>query len=249
MAALTAAQVQNLISKTLGPRFSVEHERLQRIDRWWRWDHDKPHNPKNSTDEYKELLARSQAPWLRLVVESLAQVLRVDGYRRADEPDDSAAWRNWQANAMDERQGAIHREAIAYGISYATVLPGTDPLTGEKQPVIRGVSPMRMMAFYTDPTEDDWPTYALRLTAKKFKDTDENAALAGQDGFVLRLFDNEHSYTARSTADFTHIDSATPVPHGAKVCPVVRYTNQLDLQGRTDRIFRLVAVGNAEFGE
>jgi hypothetical protein len=47
-------------------------------------------------------------------------------------------WKAWQANRMDARQTAVHREALAYGSAFVTVLP--DP-ADPARPAIRGVSP------------------------------------------------------------------------------------------------------------
>src|SRR5690606_22676488 len=79
---------------------------------------------------------------------------------------DAAPWRIWQANGFDSRQIAVHRAALAYGYSYVTVLPGELP-NGEPMPVMRGVSPRRMLAFYEDPVEDDWPAIAMQAVPAK----------------------------------------------------------------------------------
>jgi hypothetical protein len=102
------------------------------------------------------------------------------------------------------------------------VLPGYDPLTGERQSVIRGVSPRKMVALYEDPAEDDWPEYALRILDTK------------GDEHRVRLYDAEGVYeftVSGSGREITQLE--TPAPHNAGVCPVVRYANMLDLDGRT----------------
>jgi hypothetical protein len=215
---LTEQQVRHLIQNDLLGKFQTERNRLDIIDRWVRWDHDKPHQPRNSTTEYKELSGRAQTPWLSLVVTSVVQGLIVDGYRRTDSEDNSAAWDIWQANGMDRVQVSIHRAAVTYGSSYATVLPG-QTFTGQNMPVIRGVSPREMMAFYTDPANDDWPVYALRV----------NTMLDGNTR--LRLYDAESIYDLTTTMNGPTMVVQT---HGIGVCPVVRYVNLIDLEGRTD---------------
>ena len=215
------AELEGRVRDEWMPLWNTERDRLDRIDKWVRWDHDKPHQPRNSTQEYKELAARAQTPWLSLVVTSLVQELYVDGYRRADADNDSTAWSIWQANGFDARQVSLHRSAITYGVAYVTVIPGTT-FTGETMPVLRAVSPRRMLALYNDPAEDDWPTLAMRcdpLTDGRLR---------------VRVYDDRfiHEMTADEFGGKVELVGSTE--HGVGVCPVVRYTNLLDLEGRTD---------------
>lgn len=225
--------VIELVKDRLFPAWEGERAHLDRIDCWYRWHQESISLPRSATPELRELEKLSKVPWLGLVVTAAAQAMYVDGFRTAldtkDRDEDGAGefadtppWRTWLVNAMDRRQVAIHRAMLAYGISYATVLPGTDPLTGERQAVIRGVSPRKMHALYDDPAEDDWPTYALRVVGSK------------GDDHLVRLYDDEAVHTLRvagpNSVDYVADEIAI---HGAGVCPVVRYCNQLDLDGRT----------------
>lgn len=221
----SATDVVEMIRKTLWPAYAAEKERLDRIDRWYRWDHDNPHQPRQSTREYKELQSRAQTPWLRLVVTSVAQALFVDGYRRADDPENAEAWTTWQTNNLDARQIAVHKAALAYGLSYVTVLPGKDPLTSTPTPVMRGVSPRRMITFYLDPAEDDWPAFALRV---------EPAKVDSKLGFALRFYDEQDVHYLQADAEMRKLDHVEAREHGLNVCPVVRFANDLDLEGRAD---------------
>lgn len=200
-------------------KWKAERQRLDKIDRWLRWDHDDPHSPRHSTNEYRELSARAQAPWGDLIVSSVAQTLYVEGYRRPKAPEDSDGWDIWQANGMDARQVAIFRASLGYGAAYGTVLPGRT-LAGESMPQMRGVSPREMVAFYEDPAWDDWPVYALRVRRKG-------------PGFDLTLLDDTYVHQLRvSDLSDRPIYVGEPTAHGAGVAPVVRYANRLDLEGR-----------------
>lgn len=221
--ALSKKDTIEVIRERLWPAFESERKRLNRIDAWYRWDHDKPYSPRQATQEFKSLSERAQTPWLQLVVTSVAQALYVDGYRQKGSRENAAPWRWWQANGMDARQVALHRAALAYGHAYETVLPGTSDF-GEKMPVMRGISPRRMITFYREPEHDDWPHYALRA---------DPAKVNGAPGWALRLYDDENVYylNADSAAsNFTWIESRV---HGLGLCPVVRFANMLDLEGRT----------------
>lgn len=221
---MNATEVTSLLQNDLLPAFLKERRRFDRIDRWARWDHDKPHVPRTTaTPEYRELVARSQVPYLRLVVNAIVQGLYVDGYRHADAPDDADAWHYWQVNGMDKRQIPIHRAALTYGVAYEIVLPGETHL-GERIPVMRGHSPRRMMAFYDDPLVDDWPEYALLadpISAKR------------SSGWNLTLYDDTSAYTLRSDAGGGSIEYLDDELHEVGICPVVRFANN-DLEDRSE---------------
>lgn len=219
---LDQSSLPKLVSSKLWPRLERERERLDRIDAWWRFDHDKPHQPTQPTSEYRELTKRAQTPYLQLVVTAVAQQLYVDGYRRAKDPEDAAPWAFWQANGMDARQMPIHRAALAYGLAYETVLPGKT-LKGARMPVMRGVSPRRMIAFYDDPVDDDWPAYALRADPK-----------ADASGWNLRVYDEKNVYYLACGPGGSGVVLVETEVHDAGVCPVVRFANMLDLEGRAD---------------
>jgi len=217
---LEQSQVLALVTNDLVPMWRTERRKLDRIDKWARWDHDPPHKPRQATAEYKELAARAQAPWGDLVVTSVAQTLYVEGYRRPDQPEDSTGWDLWQENSLDGRQVALHRAALTYGLAYGVGLPGRNPLSGELTAVMRGVSPREMLAVYEDPANDEWPLYALRV-AKLGK------------RFVLRLYDDTHVYEMQVGDLGDTPKSVTEFEHGVGVCPVVRYANRFDLEGRS----------------
>lgn len=215
---LSSGDVIELIRDRLYPAFRQERERLDQIDVWYRWQAEPLTIPRGATPELKALQELSRTPWLGLVVTNVAQSMFVDGYRSPESNDDRAPWRLWQANDLDGRQVAIHRAALAYGQAYGTALPGVDDF-GQPTAVLRGVSPRRMLAFYTDPAEDDWPRFALRVDS------------AGRE-WMLRLYDEERvHYVALKDGGWTYIEDRV---HDAGVCPVVRFANQLDLEGRTD---------------
>lgn len=252
MTTLAITDLNELVQDKLLPALNKERERLRYIDRWWRWQHDDIRIPRSATPELRALAALSKAPWLGLVVTSTAQCLFVDGYRSALDPvgdveevnarlkatPDSpippvkdkpivpeGPWRIWMANQMDKKQAAIHRSALAYGYTFVTVLPGED-FTGENMPVLRGVSPRKMVALYDDPAFDDWPEFAMELLPSD----------GGDERY--RVFDDTAAWTVR----IKKMEPGDEKPgfaiekretHGANTCPVVRYANELDLDGRT----------------
>lgn len=221
---LSQAAALELVRDRLHPMLNEERERLTRIDAWYRWDHEELKLPRVASDEHRWLAELARTPWLNLVVTTVAQAMYVDGYRSPEVRDNAGPWSTWQANAFDSRQVAIHRAALAYGLAYVLVTPGTD--RDGARSVMRGLTPLKTLAVYADPASDDWPMYALR------------AESAGPASWLLRLYDEEAVYfigvdlnRPGSDGGYRFIESRV---HGAGVCPVVRYANQLDLSGRAD---------------
>ena len=210
------------ISGQLWPAFEAERKRLDKIDKWLRWDHDSPHSPRQATREYKNLADRAQTPWGSLIVTSVAQALYVDGYRPDKATDNAEAWNWWQINGMDSRQIAIHRAALGYGLSYVTVLPGRDEF-GNKMPAMRGISPRRMITFYNEPEHDDWPAYAFQGTPAKVN---------GSMGWALKVYDDSSVYYLNADSAGNALEYIETREHNLGICPVVRYANQMDLEGR-----------------
>lgn len=215
--ALSRSNIESLVADQLWPIYQKERERLDRIDLWYRWDHEDPKLPRGATAELKYLLELSKTPWLSLVVTTIAQTLFVDGYRSPEQGENAGVWTTWNANDFDQRQTAIHRAALAYGHSYNLVLPGRD--ADGPRSVMRGVSPRKMIAVYAEPESDDWPMYAMRVTSQG-------------DGWQVRVYDEEFVYflAVDRSGKPTYIEYRE---HGAGICPVVRYANDIDLDGRT----------------
>ena len=216
-----------------GPRVA-EADRLQRLH--------KALNPSTLSSEFtpsvqipvdappimRELAWKSQVNYLKLLVKTFRQVMKVDGYLTANDPDATDPWSWWQRNKMDSRQAGLVDSALSYGAGYATALPGTYG-RGLPGPSISLYSPREMTALYADPEADEWPMLAL-----------------GVDGNILTLFDEEMRYrfgiedkprfdTVPTSASLdlasgrlTFIEAEA---HETGVCPVVRYRDRNLLAG------------------
>lgn len=195
----------------------AERTRLDRIRRYWQGRQPLPTVISPSSPLAVRTMARiARVNVCKIVVDSLAQSLFVDGFRTKDDPDESAVWATWQANRMDARQTGIHRAAAAYGCAYTVVVPG-DPV-----PVIRGVSPRNMTAMYGD--DPDWPVYALeRRRHGNWRLYDDQAIYELTESRIM---------TAAGKASLFSVVSTTP--HGSPVTPVIRYIDEDDLDAEDD---------------
>ncbi len=221
---LSQTDIVELTTDTLLPAFLAERRRLDTIDLWYRWAHEDLVIPNGATREMKALLQLARTPWLGLVVTGVAQSMYVDGYRTPEAKDDAAPWMLFRRNGLQSRQSAIHRAMLAYGRSYGTSLPGKDPVTDEDTVVMRGYSPRNMLAFWGDPVVDEYPMYSIR-------------GIAQGDHWLLEVLDGDAKYhlttevPSGSGEQVRYLDDQI---HDAGVCPVVQFSNLLDLEGRTD---------------
>lgn len=188
---------------------AAEADHLGRIHAYLRGRQPLPIIPAGVPNEVRRLAEMSRVNVLDLVISAVAQSLYVDGYRAERDPDDAPAWDVWQANQMDARQTGVHRGALAFGVSYVTVLPG------DTAPVIRGYSPRRVTALYGE--DDLWPMFALRTEP------------SGKE-WLYRLYDDEAVYylsgSEKPDAEVLWLETRA---HDVGVCPVVRFQNTMEL--------------------
>lgn len=203
--------VVELATDVLIPKHSTERQALDVVDSWYRWSPEKVAIPQTASNEHKALRDLSETPWLNLVVTTLSQQLMAEAIRSSNAADGVALariWEPWQRNRMPAKQKALYRAALAYGQAFTKVLPGD---TGA---VIKGLSPRNMTAVYQDPSDDEYPMYTLEIQGSHYVVMDEEAEYTlGMDNGKLVYI--EHKI------------------HDVGVTPVVRYANQLDLEGRT----------------
>lgn len=208
---MSQTAVVELATDVLIPKHTMERHQLDIVDSWYRWNPEKVAIPLTASQEHKALRDLSETPWLNLVVTTLSQQLMAEAIRSSNAADGKALarmWAPWQRNRMAAKQKPLYRAAIAYGQAFTKVLPGD---TGA---VIKGLSPRNMTAVYQDPADDEYPMYTLEVQGSHYIVMDEEAEywLGMEDGKL------------------TFIE---PKIHDVGVTPVVRYANQLDLEGRT----------------
>ena len=216
----------------------ADWDRIEKVDRYLRGHHDDPYMPSTATAEYRRLARRAVTNFLPLIVSTPAQAMAVSGYRHAGASSDAVApeWRVWQRNRMDSRQHPIHRAALQYGAAYVVVLPGEDG-----QPEIRGASPRQMYAEYDDPANDAMPLWALQVERLPHPGAQETTRA------WLYTATHIYEYSVTLGAEDSITETAR-VEHGVTldgtpVCPVVRFAQDIDLEGRvTGVVWPLIPV-------
>lgn len=215
------------VTRDLFKRHRDELPRHDRVYDYVRGRRGVPSVPEGAGDELTDLARMAVKNVLSLVRDAFAQNLSVVGFRSASEAENEDVWQSWQAQRLDARQAEAHRSAVTYGTSYAIAADG----------VVRLRTPRQLIAVYADPQVDAWPVYAF----ESWVDT------SGQRP-VRRgvLYDDEYAYplnlgfttkikgdlplmiTPRYEDDAETLSEAKP--HGAKVCPVVRFVNARDAE-------------------
>lgn len=211
------------------PEYSAQTDMAEKLDRWLDVTNETPSIPTaRSTEEFRQLQDIAKTPWARLIITEVAQSLFVDGYRHGSDSDNSPIWdKIWQPNGNDARQIAVHRAALAHGLSYVTVLPGVSPLGGEKLSITRGVSARKGIAIFRDDPldpEDEWPLLFMHV---------DNIRRPGESTIKrMRIIDEMKIYTVDydpdGTGRYTYVSETA---HNTGVVPVVRFANMLDLEG------------------
>lgn len=193
-----------------------------------------PKTPDSCEDEIQNLAQLSMKNVLPLVRDAFVQNLCVIGYRSALAKENAPAWRMWQSNRMDARQVEVYRPAVTYGASYVVLTRDED---GDESGVCwRPRSPRQLLAVYEDPQMDEWPQYAFEMWVDNTDAKPRRKALIYDDEYLYPMDLGEVPASSVSI-DPNKIDFArtlgsmslgAPIPHGASVCPVVRFVNARD---------------------
>lgn len=120
-------------------------------------------------------LARVSVNLPRLLVDSVAERLRVVGFTRDGQPD-AALWADWLANDLDQTAGVVHREALVLGDGYAIVWADT---TG--RPAV-SIESARQVAVLVDPG-----TRRILAAVKRWETPTSTEAVLYEPDTITRL--------------------------------------------------------------
>lgn len=214
-------KLEEYISDVVYPRWVKEEQRLTEIGAWMEGKQPFCQKVGPRDVEKSALLKLSRSPWLGLAVSIYAQAMYVDGFRNPETRQQHPAWRIWMANNFQAHQIAIHRAGVGFGYSYARALPPSRDIQvapGMRAvPNLRGVSPKRMLALFGDPIGDEYPEYALEFMP---------------DNEHWRWYDDNVYHVYRNPSVGGKFQYVRTEEHNVGVCPIVRYVNQMDLDGR-----------------
>lgn len=214
----------------------VDH--LLRIDDYARGRQDPPFMPDNADAEYKLLANRAQTNVIPFLLNTSAQMLYADSFRRGNTSTDGDGqttptkvqrvqpeWDHWQRSRLDARQAAVYRGALTFGHSFVLTEKVGDNV------ISKGLSALKTVALYEDPANDDNPYASLSVTRWPTKASDTQDETLG----LARMWDDTYHYwvTFKSLDDINSIVVKAGTRHGATINPVTRFTAAVDLEGRT----------------
>src|SRR5262245_59553592 len=109
---------------------AARHDYLVHHMHYYSGDHVLPRAPEGAAEAFRRFLRISRTNWCRLVVDAVAERLRVAGFRFGDDAVSENAWLIWQDNDMDADHEMAQNDALVCGSSYVLVWPDDDQQTG-----------------------------------------------------------------------------------------------------------------------
>jgi hypothetical protein len=115
----------------------------EKFDRYYQGAHDLRFASPRFKSEFASMFLSSTDNWMPIVVDSVQERLRVDGFRLGDTPSsDRRVWKLWQQNNLDADSDVLHTESLINGTAYTLVWPDVDDPT---QPRITIEHPTQMI--------------------------------------------------------------------------------------------------------
>ncbi|WP_293817669.1 phage portal protein [uncultured Corynebacterium sp.] len=218
---MDAMQIKQIFDR-LHAKLVRQQRECDAVDSWLRPELEAGFEvPRKATREHRALRDLSRTPWLKLVVDNVVQAMYVDSIV-GDEGRIPQLWDLWNANGMRSQQISNHRAMVAYGHSYA-VVTGAQRY-GERSARIRFLSPRRVAVEFEDLGADPFPSAALELEGRRGDVTRYRLRVPGWE----ILLEDGKSTGADMDGLVVSGQARVDLPY----VPVVRFANQLDLDGR-----------------
>lgn len=206
----------------LTPKLTEQDRTATAWGNWYDGEHPQMFSQERWRTAFGGLFRDFAVNYSALVVDSVAERLRVVGFRIGDQPQsDADAWRIWQRCGMDAESDSAHVDALACGLTHLLVWGDSDD-----QPVI-SVENASEVVVASDPGNR-----RRRLAAMK-RYTDEY----GDDQITLWLPDGVHKLRHRPRAGRLAEVETSPNPLG--VVPVVPLAPQRRRNVPTSEIKRI----------
>lgn len=231
------------LAERLWPEYEEQRRVAEIADSWLRGENETPSLPVDQwAPDYKALLEVSPSAYIRVALAEMTQCLYVEGHipseERSPSGDDgrparsfSEVWdKIWQPNRMDGRQVAVHRSALAHGVSYVVAEKATTSFSGEETVSLRGVSALSGCALWRTGESQEFP--------ESFIEVREEVDPEGNTMQDVKVFDETYvyhlyRYEQRSDRERDEWVGVQRYKHGSTVVPVVAFCNDEDLDGRT----------------
>lgn len=121
------AAVEDLVSDQrdrLLDKLALQRQHASMLWDWYHGQQQRPVVPSRYTQAYQLLIDLSATPWARLVVDTIAERLHVQGFQTVDPAVDAEAWRLFKGSSMNADERLVYTEALVTGTGYASVAAG-----------------------------------------------------------------------------------------------------------------------------
>jgi Phage portal protein, SPP1 Gp6-like len=105
-------------------RLSTQRELASDAWRWYAGTQELPTVPANYTAAYRLLLALSPTPWARLVVDTIAERLHVQGFTAGSPEAGARVWEVFTDSQLNADERLVYTEALIAGVGYVSVGEG-----------------------------------------------------------------------------------------------------------------------------
>jgi hypothetical protein len=117
--------------QVLEQQLRINQQRCELLDSYYHGKHPHTFDSMRFQQAFGRQLRNFADNWMRLVINSTANRLTVQGFQVGSGEDilsaDNDAWGIWQANDMDRASMMAHRETMKYGTSFVMVDPTVEP--------------------------------------------------------------------------------------------------------------------------
>jgi hypothetical protein len=164
---LVAAQRDRLLDK-----LAAQRTHAAELWGWYHGEQDYPVVPAKYRDQYRLLFELARTPWARLVVDTIAERLHVQGFRSGAPRTDAEAWQLFKGSSMDADERLVYTEALVTGTGYLSVSgDGTmapesvfevthEPAPGNRRQVAAAIK-----VYPLEPTGQEWALELYRPDA------------------------------------------------------------------------------------
>src|SRR5699024_4097178 len=137
----------------------------------------------------------------------------------------------FKGNRLERKQNAFHHASGVFGHSFAEVVWPENGRTasGAPLPVVKGLPTTRTVALYDDPFGDWVAVFALMFDTASTAASSEGGATVWTEREKFRIRWENKGQSGRGIT----VDEDSRVNHGFPVVPIVRWSIDMDLEGRT----------------
>ncbi len=224
--------------KLLTRRLDARQPRLALLRDYLNGDPPLPEGAVNDTTAYRDFQRKARTNFPELIVDAVAERMRVGGFQvGTDTDDDDAARAVWQRNGLEVGSADIHRDMLAVGVCYAVV--GRDRAVMVERPEFcitdddpRTGMPRAGLIAWRDLTEGrDYADLLLPTTVQRFVRSIDDADLwqpkgSFSDPLADGFFSDSPLEYVQSWAGGKWQEATAPARHGYAEVPIVKFANR-----------------------